>query len=132
MPGAVLRVGGTKSGIRRFLARSKLKPHRIFVRGEPAFPKSPRPAAWNGFLVTVSKADGTDLKKQLRDASRFLNRHMTELRSLRSFRLHGVIDFGVYDTRSKDRLLLSWRLPGSVSALLGQAGLDMEISLYDP
>ncbi len=132
MPGAVLRVGGTKSGIRRFLARSKLKPHRIFVRGEPAFPNSPRPAAWNGFLVTISTADGTDLKKQLRDASRFLNHHMAELKSLRSFRLHGVIDFGVYDTRTKDQALLSWRLPVSVCALLGKAGLDVEISLYDP
>jgi hypothetical protein len=83
-------------------------------------------------LVSVSKADADNLKKQLQDASRFLKRHMSELRSLRSFRLHGVIDFAVYDMRSKDRPLLTWRLPAAFIALLGRAGLDMEISLHDP
>jgi hypothetical protein len=80
----------------------------------------------------VSDAAGDDFPKQLRDASRFLKRHMADLRSLSSYRLHGVIDFGVYDMRSKKRPLLSWRLPPTLTALFGKSGLDVEMSLYDP
>jgi hypothetical protein len=35
MPGAVLRVGGSTAAIRRRLGVTRMKPHRIYIRGEP-------------------------------------------------------------------------------------------------
>jgi hypothetical protein len=67
---------------------------------------------------------------QARDAARFVRLHLRELRSLSRFKLFAVIDFGVYDTRTKNTLALSWRLPAKLLRLLADAGVDAEISLY--
>ena len=132
MSGAVLRVGGLTAGLRRFLGRSRLKPHRVYIKGKPASPGSKTLAKRSYFLVMVSNADGDEFSKQHRDAARFLRRNMLELRSLPRYRLSGVIDFGVYDTRSYDNPMLSWRFSPSLLALFGQAHLDAEVSIYNP
>lgn len=131
MPGAVLRVGGSKKGIRNFLAKSRITPTRVYFKGEPTSPGSAILARWTYFLVQASGASGDDFRRQTRDALRFFRRHERELRTLAKHRLHAVLDFGVHDIRSKDRVLLSWRLPLSLVRLLGAAGIEAEISLYN-
>jgi hypothetical protein len=130
VPAAILRVGGTKRGIRAFLGRTKMRPHRVYARGEPTSPGSTVLAKDSYFLVVVSNADGDAFPKQARDAARFLRLHLRELKSLSRFKLFAVIDFGVYDTRTKNALAPSWRLPAKLVKLLGDAGVDAEISLY--
>ena len=132
MPGAVLRVGGSKSAVRRFLASSALRPHRVYLKGEPLSPSSPRVARSSYFLVMASRADGDDFRRQLRETRRFLVRYAKDLRALKRAGLHAVVDFGVYDLRTDEKPLLSWRVDVETSALLGRLGVEMEISLYDP
>ena len=127
-----MRVGGPTSGMRRFLDRSHLKPHRVYVKGQPPSPESKILAARSYFLVLVSPADGNDFEKQQRDAARFLRRHMRELRTLGTMRLRGVIDFVVADTRNYDHPLLSWRFSPQLMALFARAGIDAELSIYAP
>jgi hypothetical protein len=132
MPGAILRVGGSKLGLQRFLARSSFKPRRVYFRGEPVAPGSKVLASQSYFLVEASAASGSDFPKQLRDVQRFVRKNMRDLRALARHRLHAVVDFGVYDTRTAKRVLLSWRIPVPLLASLSKAGVEAELSLYDP
>jgi len=132
MSGAVLRVGGSKKGIRDFLAKSRMQPQRVYFAGEPVSPGSARVARRSYFLVTASDADGGDMGRQVKEATRFIRRHQRELRGLHRHRLHAVLDFGVHDTRDADHPLLSWRIPPGLLQLLGAAGIEVEVSLYPP
>jgi hypothetical protein len=80
----------------------------------------------------ASRAPGDDFTQQVRDVARFVRAHLNDLRALPRYRLHAVIDFGVIDTRTRQRPLLSWRIPAALQALLSKARLDVEISIYDP
>jgi hypothetical protein len=130
MPGAVLRVGGSKAAIRRVLASSSLKPHRVYIKGEPTSQGSPILAKSSYFLVMASNAEGDKFPRQVSEVRRFLVRYAKDLRALRRAKLHAVIDFGVYDLRTSDRPLQSWRVDTETSKLLGTLGVDLEISIY--
>jgi len=132
MPGAMLRVGGSKAGVRAFLKITRMKPRRIYLRGEPTSPGSKILARANYFLVDVSSASGSHFPQQVQDATRFMKRHLRELKSLRRHKLHAVVDFGVYDDRSEDAPMLSWRFPSKLMKLFSTAGIDGEVSIYDP
>ena len=127
--GASLRVGGSKKGVKAYLGKSSLEPHRVYLRGEPTSAGSKILARHNYFLVLASNAPETDFPLQLKEASRFLRRHMRELQSLSRHKLHAVIDFAVSDTRNEDSPMLSWRFPRSFVRLLHEAAIDAEISV---
>ena len=131
MPGAILRVGGSKASLRRFLAQTSLKPHRVYLRGEPTSHGARHVSKNSYFLVVASKAGGDDFPKQVRDVARFVKVNLKDLQAMPSHRLHAVVDFGVYDTRTRKHPLLSWRLPVPLHSLLSKAGLEAEISIYD-
>jgi len=130
MSGAVLRVGGSKQAIRALLARTRMKPQRVYLQGEPTSPGSAQLARRSYILVSASSAEGDDFARQLRDSTRFIRRHLRELRGLRRHRLHAVLDFAVHDTRTPDRPLLSWRLPVALLELLAAGGIEAEVSVY--
>ena len=130
MPGAVLRVDGSKSAIQRFLTATRIKPHRVYLKGEPMSPRSAVSARHSYFLVMASNAQGDDFERQTREVGRFLKRHMKDLRALASHRLHAVIDFGVLDTRTAANPLLSWRFPITLCDLMTKAGVEAELSIY--
>ena len=127
--GAILRVGGSKKGVQSFLGTSSLKPHRVYLRGEPTSVGSKILARSNYFLVLASDAPESDFALQVKETSRFLERHMRDLKALRQHKLHAVIDFAVTDTRTQGSPALSWRLPLSLIQLLNQAAIDAELSL---
>ena len=127
--GAILRVGGSRKGLRSYLAGSNLKPHRVYLRGDPISVGSNILARSNYFLVRASNAPESDFPLQVREASRFLKCHMCELKALSRHKLHAVIDFSVFDIRSKDSPMLSWRFPSAFIRLLDEAAIDAEISL---
>jgi len=64
MPGAVLRVGGSKKGIRDFLAKSRIKPTRVYIKGEPTSPGSDINARHSYFLVSASNAPGANYLRE--------------------------------------------------------------------
>ena len=127
--GAILRVGGSKKGMKAFLVRSGLAPHRVYLRGAPTSAGAKTVARHNYFLVVASNAPETDFPLQLKEASRFLKRHMRALKTLPRYKLHAVIDFAVSDTRTTDSPMLSWRLPQSFIQLLHKTAIDAEISV---
>ena len=95
----------------------------MYARGEPTSPGSTVLAEDNYLLVVVSNADGDAFPKQARDAARFLSLHLREHKSLLRIKLFAVIDFGVYDTRTKNAPALSWRLPVKLVKLLAEKQL---------
>jgi hypothetical protein len=129
MSDAILRVGGSTAGIHAFLKRTALKPHRVYLRGEPMSPGSVIVSRRSYFLIAVSRASDGDFAKQTRAATRFVRQHMRDLKALPRHKLHAVIDFGVYDTRTKQSPLLSWRFPVSLLKLFAAAAIESEISV---
>ena len=81
--------------------------------------------------VVVSSASGADFPAQVREATRFLTRHAKDLSSLRRRKLNGVLDFGVYHSRVRSQVMMSYRLPTRLIEALHRFGLEAEISWYD-
>ena len=127
--GAILRVCGSKKGVLAYPGECDLKPHRVYLRGEPTSVGSKVLARSTYFLVEASNAPESDFPLQVRETTRFLKRHMRDLKAVPRHRLHAVIDFAVSDTRAKDSPLLSWRFPVAFVRLLNKAAIDVEISL---
>ena len=127
--GAILRVGGSKKGVTAYLERTRLEPHRVYLKGEPTSPGSKNLAKSNYFLVLASNAPESDFPLQIQDTARFLRRHMRDLKTLSNYRLHGEIDFGVTDARAiTGSVFLFWYLPRSFIRLLHEAEIDAKIS----
>src|ERR1700733_14648698 len=95
MPGAALRISGSKTSLTRFLTATRLKPLSVYWKGQLRYKTSKRPSSVNGCNVSVSSSSGLDLAAQIRDATRFIRRHEAEFRRIRRHRLSAVIDFGV-------------------------------------
>jgi hypothetical protein len=68
--------GGTKAAIRAFLAQSTLKPHRVYYQGDPTVTGSARKSTQSYFLLAVSNRSGSDFPAQVRDAEKFVTRHI--------------------------------------------------------
>jgi hypothetical protein len=128
MPGAVLRVSGSKVGVQRFLARSKWKPTAVYWKGEKRFESSTRVSDVNGFNLSVSDAPGSQLKLQVREVKRFLRRERSELRSLTRLNLHCTIDFGVHAVG--DSGVAFYHFDIDLLVALAQAGVELEVSHY--
>jgi hypothetical protein len=127
--GAILRVGGSKKGVKAYLQGSTLKPHRIYLKGEPTSPGSKTLAKSSYFLVCASNAPESDFPLQIRETARFLRRHMRDLRRLAKHGLHAEIDFAVTDDRSSSgATFLFWYIPKSFIRLLDEAAIDAKIS----
>jgi hypothetical protein len=127
--GAILRVSGSKKGVKTYLLRSRLKPHRVYLKGEPTTPGSQILAKSNYFLVCASNAPESDFPLQLKETARFLRRYMRDLKVLAKHKLHAEIDFAVTDARaSTGRILLFWYMPRSFVRLLDEAAIAAKIS----
>ena len=125
--GAVLRVSGSKAGVREFLLRTKWTPLSVFWKGEKRSQHSRSASKINGFNVSISDAEGLDLSKQVRDVVRILRRDSAEFR-LKRLGLHAVIDFGV-ESKSRDAPAF-FRFPAKLLLLLAGHGLSLEVSYY--
>jgi hypothetical protein len=128
MPGAVLRVSGSKAGILRFLESSGWKPNIIFWKGKPKLEGSKRLSTINGFNYSVSDASGSRLDLQIRDALKFLSRERAVIGSLKKYRLHSTLDFGVEG--ADDVPVKSYRFDPRLLLRLSDAEIELELSLY--
>jgi hypothetical protein len=128
MPGAVLRVSGSKSGVQRFLNESSRKPIIVYWKGKPKFESSKRLSTANGFNHAVSNAPGSRLELQIRDAKRFLVRERKTIALLKRLKLHSTLDFGVEAT--SDAPVKFYRFDVRFLAQLSEGGIDLELSHY--
>ena len=131
MPGCVLRVGSKSLRVERLVRASGLRPIAIHKKGRPRVPGGVTLCRASGFNVDVSVVDG-DVKRQARDAIRFLTRHARGLARLRRCsHFDGmVLDFGLYYRATPDRPWPSYRLPAALVALAGKHGIEIELSFY--
>src|SRR5471030_603086 len=95
----MLRVSGKQFESRKYSERTDLPLANVYVRGEPRFRSDPtgKKNMTSGITITVSRADFTNFKRQVRDATAFLAKHKRQLARLRN--KVGVekmvLDFGV-------------------------------------
>jgi hypothetical protein len=131
MPGCVLRVSGSTSKVREFLAKSTLDPLKVYWRGEPGFPKSRGPSKTSGFNIALSSSVGESIEKQAKQATRFLTAHATDMLFIKTLGFkHVVIDFGLYDLSTEDHPWPSYRLPATFVQLVGGYGFEVNLSFY--
>jgi hypothetical protein len=131
---AVLRAIGRDFDVDAFLTGSRLKPCRVFRRGEPRFsgsqPRGPT-LEESGLNVVVSDADFDEFLKQVADATAFLVAEAEEIRRLRTF--PGVddvtLDFGI---ERRDVVVQSDHFPADLIRAAGALGLGIELSQYPP
>jgi hypothetical protein len=128
MPGAVLRVSGSKSSVTRFLGLTIWRPLSTYWKGEPRFKGSRRTSKVNGFNINLSNASGRHLQTQVRDVTLFLHRHGAEFRRLKKLKIHGTVDFGVEAEHPNGPEF--YRFPDTLIAELARYGLDLEVSYY--
>jgi hypothetical protein len=128
----VLRVSGKNFDARAYAQRSRLPIATVHVRGEPRLPRT-RPSGerhkTSGVVIDVSSADFESLKRQIKQAIRFLAAHRSALRGLR--RVVGVetitLDFGVADRPVAAQFDY---FPPELITAAGSLGIGLEISRY--
>lgn len=126
--GAVLRASGSKVNVRRFLAQTSWQPLSVYWKGQRRFKTSRSLSLVNGFNVNVSDAEGLDLPKQIKDATRFLRADEAEFRRLRRLKLHAVMDFAVEVPDESGPAF--FRFPAALVQLFAKYDIDLEVSYY--
>lgn len=120
-----------KDQLEVYLGKTTFKDITAFRRGELRFPssKNPKKVLRNGINIRVSNADFFDFRKQVRDATRFLIRHTSEVRRLRKSASRGSVflDFAI---GIPDSIMTCYRIPEELSQVCSSLGLDIEISQY--
>src|ERR1700733_2631992 len=95
----ILHITGVKFDVDAFIGKSKLRPYKVFYKGESRFKSKPNGTklAHSGLAIEVSKADMGDLKTQVKDAIRFLARNREKLRHISKFQgiQYAILDFGI-------------------------------------
>ena len=127
----MLRVGGKKFDVDKFLALSKLKPTDVFRKGEPRSKAKPngKKNEISSINISVSKADFTQVNKQIADAIKFLQKNKTEIRGLtQSLGVdNSELDFGIV---KRNVAVQTDCLPPDLISLAGNLGLGISMTLY--
>ncbi len=104
----------------------------VYIRGEPRLPRAQaegKKNATSGVNITVSQADFTNLKRQIRETLRFLEKYKSALARIR--RTPGVeqitLDFGV---AARDVAAQFDSFPPELLLAAGKLGIGLEISWY--
>ncbi len=130
--GCVLRVSGKNFDVDKFLKKTKQKICKVYYRGMPIFKSKPAGEKYreSGINFTVSKADFSNLKGQIKGAIKYLNKHNAELKQLsRCPDLDGemLLDFGVED---RDTYTQADLLPSELLKSAGCLNISISISRY--
>ena len=130
--GCYLRVSGRQFDVDGYVRRGSLPAATIYRRGEPEFKSKPkgRKALRSGINVLVSRKHQSDFAGQLKDAVRFLERHMRAIQALRRRPgvQDGVLDFGVEPHPEAAMQMNTFSV--HLVRLAGQAGLALELSTW--
>ncbi len=112
--GCVLRIGGSKEAIRRFVERNLIAPAAVFDEA---------------INISVSDAAFQDLPGQVQDAISFLERYGEQLYEVcQSFGIDSLcLDFGLAYT---DDYVQGFYFPADLLYGAGNYSIDIEVSLY--
>jgi hypothetical protein len=129
MPACILRVAGSTAKVRRFLCLARLKPYRVFWKGD--LRHGGRVVQQSGFSIELSSAEG--LPDQARQAIRFARRHKADLDLITQLGFRTVsIDFGLHDRATDDRPWPTYAVPVAISRLAAGLGATIDLSFYGP
>jgi hypothetical protein len=127
MPACILRVSGSTAKVRQFLSLARLKPYRVFWKGDPRH--GGRVAQQSGFNIELSTAEG--LPDQARQAIRYATRHKADLDLIPQLGFRAVsIDFGLHDLATEDRPWPSYVVPAAIARLATRLGATIDLSFY--
>ncbi|MBI3852143.1 MAG: hypothetical protein HY298_17940 [Verrucomicrobia bacterium] len=125
-------VCGTKFDPDAFLKRSKLKPHVVWHKGEPVFPRTKpkgRKLPASGIKYEASRKGFGNLTGQIKDALHFLQKWHREV--LKLARYPGVeeayLDFGIW---RRDVVGQVDSFPPELVQSAGRAGVGIVLSVY--
>ena len=133
----ILHLSGKNFDVDAFIAKSKLRPYKVFYKGKPKLKSKPdgRKAEHTGCAILVSDADFDNIEGQIKDAISYLKRNNKKLLVLTKTKgiKFATLDFGI-DARidGKEHLTQSETFPSKLLQLAGNLGLSIEISLYSP
>jgi len=129
-----LSIIGKNLDVQTFIAKSKLRPHHVFLKGEPIFKTKIKSKlrAYSGISIVTSKADFDNLKIQIKDTISFLQRNKEKLKCISTTKeiQYATLNFGVDSTIHKNMFSQSEVFPNKLLRIAGELGLDLEISLY--
>ena len=131
----ILHITGVRFDVDAFVAQSKVRPYKIFYKGEARFKTKPDGAKLehSGLSIEVSKADMDDAKGQIKDAINFLSRNRKKLDYISKIKgvQHAILDFGIVRKVDGDKHLMeSHLLPNRLLQLAGEVGLSIELTFY--
>lgn len=131
----ILHITGVNFDVDAFIAQSKVRPYKIFYKGEARFKTKPDGAKLerSGLSIEVSKADMDDAKGQIKDAINFLSRNRKKLDYISKIKgvQHAILDFGIVQKIDRDKHLMeSHLLPNRLLQLAGEVGLSIELTFY--
>jgi hypothetical protein len=131
----VLHISGLKFDVDAFVVKSKLRPYKVFYKGEARVKTKPNgvKSARSGLALEVSKAEMDDVKGQIKDAVRFLTRNQEKLRQIPKTNgiQHAILDFGMDRKIDGDKHMMeSHLLPGKLLQLAGEFGLSIQLTFY--
>jgi hypothetical protein len=81
----------------------------------------------SGLNIVVSEAGGDDLKQQVEDALKFLEKNKTDVARLLSHVEGASLDFGVWQRNEFGQY---FRFPPELLSVAGGLGLTIELSVY--
>jgi NAD(P)-dependent dehydrogenase (short-subunit alcohol dehydrogenase family) len=128
----VLRASGTDFDVDAFVASFPIAPDSIWRRGEPRFAQA-RPEGkrhdTSGLRILVSKADFSDLARQIADAVEFLRSHQDAIRALAANAgvTSVLLDFGA---EVSPPFWSSFMFSPELLSLAGSAGVAVCLSVY--
>jgi len=126
----MLRASGKNFGVDTFLKKTNLKASAVFRRGEPKSVNNPRKVYLrSGVNIVVSNASFDNIRKQVKDAIRFLEKNKAEIKRLMKFKgIEGAeLDFGA---SKKDQFIQEVEFPSELIVLASSLGLSIKLSQY--
>ena len=126
---------GQNLDVDNFVAKSGLKPYKKNYKGQPKLKTKPTGDKLKYSLIAIetSKAEFNNLKRQIKDTVAYLTKNKTKLKhiSLTKEVQHARLDFGIDLMVDKtSNLIQTLQLPKKLLQLVGDIGLDIELSLY--
>ena len=129
-----LSIIGKNFDVDLFLKKTKLRPHHVFLKGEPIFktqPKSKR-RQYSGITILTSTRNFKNLKAQINATIRYLNRNKVKLRFISRTKevQYAILDFGIDSDMLSKKFSHSEIFPNKLLRLAAELGLDIEVSIY--
>lgn len=127
-----LRFCGDNLDVKEIIETLKLKPSKVWEKGLPRFKSNPkRLNKYSGFNILVSDAELDEFSKQKIEAIEYLSKNKKLLSSIINYKGidGGDLDFGI---EWRNVAVQCDNFPSTLIKLVGQIGLGLELSQYEP